>query len=67
MSQAHEDHGHTVAAWAAVGIAMLAFLIGCIGVVIATPAVFWVGVALLPISLIVGKILALLGFGKSSS
>ena len=27
MSQAHEDHGHTVAAWTAVGIAMLAFLV----------------------------------------
>ena len=65
MSHAQEDHGHTVAAWTAVGIAMLGFLIGCIGVVIATPAVFWMGVALLPVSLIVGKILALLGFGKS--
>ena len=67
MSQAHEDHGHTVAAWTAVGIAMLGFLIGCIGVVIATPSVFWAGVALLPIALIAGKILALLGFGKSTN
>ena len=46
---------------------MLAFLIGCIGVVIATPAVFWLGVALLPVALIAGKVLALLGFGKSAS
>lgn len=67
MSHAQEDHGHTVAAWTAVGIAMLGFLIGCIGVVIATPAVFWMGVALLPVSLIAGKILALLGFGKSTN
>ena len=67
MSQAHEDHGHTVAAWTAVGIAMLAFLIGCIGVVIATPAVFCLGVASLPGRLIAGKVLALLGFGKSAS
>lgn len=67
MSQAHEDHGHTVAAWTAVGIAMLAFLIGCIGVVIAQPPIFWLGVALLPVALIAGKVLALLGFGKSSS
>jgi hypothetical protein len=67
MSQAHEDHGHTVAAWTAVGIAMLAFLVGCIGVVIARPAVFWIGVELLPVALIAGKVLALLGFGKSAS
>ena len=67
MSQDHEDHGHTVAAWTAVGIAMLAFLIGCIGVVVARPPIFWIGIALLPVALIVGKVLALLGFGKSTS
>lgn len=67
MSQDHEDHGHTVAAWTAVGIAMLAFLIGCIGVVVARPTIFWIGIALLPVALIVGKVLALLGFGKSAS
>ena len=66
MSQDHEDHGHTVAAWTAVGIAMLAFLIGCIGVVVARPPIFWIGIALLPVALIVGKVLALLGFGKSA-
>ena len=67
MSQDHEDHGHTVAAWTAVGIAMLAFLIGCIGVVVARPPIFWIGIALLPVALIVGKVLALLGFAKSAS
>lgn len=67
MSQDHEDHGHTLAAWTAVGIAMLAFLIGCIGVVVARPTIFWIGIALLPVALIVGKVLALLGFGKSAS
>jgi hypothetical protein len=67
MSQDHEDHGHTVAAWTAVGIAMLGFLIGCIGVVVARPPIFWIGIALLPVALIAGKVLALLGFGKSTS
>jgi hypothetical protein len=67
MSQDHEDHGHTVAAWTAVGIAILGFLIGCIGVVVARPPIFWIGIALLPVALIAGKVLALLGFGKSAS
>jgi hypothetical protein len=67
MSQDHEDHGHTVAAWTAVGIAILAFLVGCIGVVVARPPIFWIGIALLPVALIAGKVLALLGFGKSAS
>lgn len=64
MSDSHVDHGHTVAAWTAVSIAMLAFLIGCIGVVIASPAIFWIGVALLPVAGIAGKVLALMGYGK---
>lgn len=66
MSQAHEDHGHTVAAWTGVAIITLGFLVGAIGVVIATPPMFWVGVALIPAGVIVGKILALMGFGASS-
>jgi hypothetical protein len=63
MSTEHEDHGHTVAAWTAVGIGILGFLVGCIGVVIAQPPVFWIGVGLLPVAGIAGKVLALMGFG----
>lgn len=64
MSDSHAEHGHTVAMWTAVAIAMLGFLIGCIGVVIATPMGFWIGVALLPVAGIAGKVLALMGYGK---
>ena len=66
MSETHEDHGHTVAAWTAVIIAMLAFTFGCVGVVMASPAVFWVGVALLPVALVAGKVLALMGLGAQA-
>jgi len=59
----HLDHGHTVAAWAAVIIVTLAFLVGTIGVVIAKPAIFWIGAALIPVGLITGKVLALAGLG----
>lgn len=68
MSDSHADHGHTVAAWTAVSIAMVAFLVGCIGVVIASQIdsliVFWIGIALLPVAAIAGKVLALMGYGK---
>jgi hypothetical protein len=50
--------------WTAVLIAMLGFLIGSVGVVIASPMVFWIGVALLPVAGIAGKVLALMGYGK---
>jgi hypothetical protein len=45
-------------------IAMAAFLVGCIGVVIASPMVFWIGIALLPVAGIAGKVLGLMGYGK---
>ncbi len=64
MSAEHDDHGHTVAAWAAVIIAILGFTVGSVGVVIASPTVFWVGIVLLPVAGVVGKVLALMGFGK---
>lgn len=64
MSAEHDDHGHTVAAWAAVIIAILGFFVGSVGVVIASPTVFWIGIALLPIAGVVGKVLVLMGFGK---
>jgi hypothetical protein len=50
--------------WTAVLIAMLGFLVGCIGVVIANPMVVWIGIALLPVAGIAGKVLALMGYGK---
>ena len=59
----HPDHGHTVAAWTAVAIITVAFLVGTIGVVVANPSIFWIGAALIPVGLIAGKVLALLGFG----
>jgi hypothetical protein len=45
---------------------MVAFLVGTIGVVIQNWPVFWVGVALVPVAGIAGKVLALMGFGKKA-
>ena len=67
MTSEHDNHGHTVAAWGAVILALIGFLVGCIGVVLASPLVFWVGVALLPLALVVGKVLALMGFGAQQT
>ena len=66
MSAAHDDHGHTVAAWTTSILLMVAFLVGTIGVVIQNWPVFWVGVALVPVAGIAGKVLALMGFGKKA-
>lgn len=62
----HVDHGHTVAAWTGVTIIILAFLVGGIGVVIAEPTVFWVGIGMIPLGAAAGKVLQLMGYGKTS-
>ena len=65
MTHEEDNHGQTVAAWTAVIVAILGFLVGSIGVVVASPPMFWVGVALLPVAGLVGKVLALMGFGTT--
>jgi hypothetical protein len=61
----HDNHGQTPAAWTAVIIIIVAFLVGTIGVVIANPVVFWVGVALVVIGGVVGKVMSMAGMGAS--
>jgi hypothetical protein len=56
-------HGSTPAAWTAVCLALIAFLVGGIGLVAASWPVFWAGVALLAVSLVVGKIMQAMGMG----
>ena len=56
-------HGSTPAAWSAVVVCLVGFTVGGIGLVIPSATVFWVGIALLPLSLIVGKGMSAAGFG----
>jgi hypothetical protein len=67
MTADHDNHGSTPAAWTAVTIIMIAFLVGGIGVVIAQPPVFWVGVGLVAVGLIVGKIMQMMGMGADEA
>jgi hypothetical protein len=63
MTASHDDHGSTPAAWTAVTIIMVAFLVGGIGVVAALPWLFWTGVALVVVGLVVGKVMQMMGLG----
>ncbi len=51
-------HGNTPAAWTAVTIVFVGFVVGGLGSSSRTARVFWVGLALLPVGGIVGKIMA---------
>jgi Family of unknown function (DUF6704) len=67
MTAHHDNHGSTPAAWTAVTIIMIAFLVGGIGVVMAQPWLFWVGVALVVVGIIVGKVMQMMGMGADQS
>jgi small neutral amino acid transporter SnatA (MarC family) len=65
MTAEHEDHGNTPAAWTAVIIIMLAFVVGAVAVVQGNWVLFWVGgVGLFILGGIVGKVMAMMGMGK---
>jgi hypothetical protein len=63
----HVDHGNTVAAWTGVTLITAGFLVGAIGLITGgVGPLFWTGVGLGPVGLVVGKVLALMGYGKAS-
>jgi hypothetical protein len=59
----HVHHGRTVAAWTGSGIALIAFVVGGIAVVLQIWPLFWVSVGLAVVSLIVTVVLQRMGYG----
>lgn len=65
MTADHEYHGNTPAAWTAVAIITLAFVIGTVAVVQANWPMFWIGgVGLFILGGVVGKVMQMMGMGK---
>jgi small neutral amino acid transporter SnatA (MarC family) len=61
----HEDHGNTPAAWTAVAIIMIAFVIGAVAVLTGNWLLFWLGgVGLCIVGAVVGKVMSMMGMGK---
>ncbi len=67
MSDQHEDHGSTPAAWTAVVIIILAFVVGTLAIILANWPLFWVGVGLVVLGAVVGKVMAMMGLGKKTA
>ena len=63
----HEDHGSTPAAWTTVAIIVIAFIVGTLAIILGNWPMFWVGVILVPIGAVVGKVMAMMGMGKKRS
>lgn len=56
-------HGNTPAAWAAVVVLIAAFVVGGVGLMLGSMTMFWVGVALAPIGIIIGAVMSKMGYG----
>ena len=68
MSNEHgQGHGNTVAAWTAVAIMLVGCLISAVAVWIAEPVTFWVGVGVVVIGAITGKVLQVMGLGQTKA
>lgn len=59
-----ESHGNTPAAWSAVCVALLGFVVGSVGLMLdpISYVVFWIGVALVIAAGVVFGVLAKLGY-----
>jgi hypothetical protein len=66
MSETHEDHGHTAAAWTAVTIMFLGSCISGAAVIVALPWLFFVGLGVIVIGAIVGKVMQMMGMGTKT-
>jgi hypothetical protein len=63
-----DNHGNTPAAWAAVAVAMLGFVVGGIGLMFdpVKMGIFWVGVAIGAASLVVFAVMSRMGLNGPS-
>jgi len=59
-------HGNTPAAWTAVTVVLIGFVLGGLALVIGNWPLFWIGVALAPIGGIVGMVMAKMGMGAEA-
>jgi hypothetical protein len=64
MTAEHEDHGNTPAAWTLVITFIIGSVISGVGFIIANPPVAIGGLVVCALGLLLGKVLAMAGFGK---
>jgi hypothetical protein len=54
-------HGNTPAAWTAVVVALLAFVVAGIALMVGSWLMFWIGVALAPVAIVLLLIMSKMG------
>jgi uncharacterized protein DUF6704 len=57
-------HGSTPAAWTAVTLVLVGFLVGAAGLILSNWLIFWVGVGLAVAGVVAGKVMQVAGLGE---
>ena len=65
MEEQHEDHGHSVAAWTAVGIILLGSAVAAVAVILPSLALGIVGAVVIVLGAVAGKVLSMAGYGAN--
>ena len=65
QSHPHPSHGNTPAAWTAVIIGLLGFVVASVAVMVGQMTFFYAGLAVLPVALIIGVVMSKMGYGAS--
>ncbi|MGH8893163.1 MAG: HGxxPAAW family protein [Actinomycetes bacterium] len=60
-----QSHGNTPAAWTAVTIMFVGFLVGGIALPLEMPWLFFVGLAVVAAGAVVGKVMQMMGMGNT--
>lgn len=60
----HDKHGSTPAAWTAVVVIILGFVVGTVSLTAGNWVTFALGVALVPLGAIIGAVMSKAGLGK---
>ena len=64
--EAHEDHGHSTAAWTGVGVILVGSAVMAWAVAIASVALFVVGAVICVVGAVAGKVLSMAGYGAKT-
>jgi multisubunit Na+/H+ antiporter MnhG subunit len=61
-----EDHGHSIAAWTAVGIILIGSAVASWAVVVPSTALFVIGLVICVLGAVAGKVLSMAGYGAKT-
>lgn len=61
------NHGNTRAAWVTVTVILVGALVAALAVMAALPWLFWVGLGIAVVGLVVGRVMRWLGLGQPSA